>query len=182
MSLLAAGEWAERPLFYFNMDSSVVERVWRLAEPLVSEHGMEIVDIEYRREGQGNVLRFYLDRAEGGISVDELTTMSRRLGHLVELDEFVPDRYTLEVSSPGINRRLRRPEHFQRFVGKRVRVRTVGPIEGRRAFVGALVAVEDEGIRVAAGTGERFFAFADIAQANYEHDFPETQQGRPRTR
>lgn len=164
------------------MDSSVIERVWNMADPLVANHGMEIVDIEYRREGQGNVLRFYLDRAEGGVTVDELTAMSRRLGHLVELNELVPGRYTLEVSSPGINRRLRRPEHFQRFVGKRVRVRTVEPCEGRRGFVGVLMAVEGDGIRVATGGEERVFPYANIAQANYEHDFPEPAQGRPRTR
>ena len=58
-------------------------RVWQIAEPLVTEYGMEIVDIDYRREGRGSVLRFYLDRPEGGVTIDELTTMSRRLGHTI---------------------------------------------------------------------------------------------------
>jgi len=62
------------------MDSSVIGRVWRAVDPLVANEGMEIVDIDYRREGRGNVLRFYLDRPEGGVTIDELTTMSRRLG------------------------------------------------------------------------------------------------------
>jgi ribosome maturation factor RimP len=118
------------------MDSSVIGRVWRAVDPLVTDEGMEIVDIDYRREGRGNVLRFYLDRAEGGITIDELTTMSRRLGDLIEVHELVPGSYTLEVSSPGINRRLRQPDHFQRYVGKRVRVRTVEASDGRRTFVG----------------------------------------------
>jgi ribosome maturation factor RimP len=67
------------------MDSWVVERVWQIAEPLVTEYQMEIVDIDYRREGRGNVLRFYLDREEGGVTVDDLAQMSRRLGHLIEV-------------------------------------------------------------------------------------------------
>jgi ribosome maturation factor RimP len=153
------------------MDSSVVERVWRIAEPLVTEYGMEIVDIDYRREGRGNVLRFYLDRREGGVTIDELTAMSRRLGDVVEVHDVVPGRYLLEVSSPGINRRLRQPEHFRRYLGKRVRVRTIERSAGRRSYVGALRAVEDGGIVVAAADGDQFIRFDNIAQANYEHDF-----------
>jgi ribosome maturation factor RimP len=151
-----------------------------VAEPLVTDHGMEIVDIEYRREGRGNVLRFYLDRADGGVTIDELTTMSRRLGDLVEVHEAVPGRYTLEVSSPGINRRLRQPEHFRRYVGRRVRVRILEALDGRRAFVGVLQAVRDDGVVLATGEGERFVAFDNLAQANYEHDFSGPLPAKPR--
>lgn len=149
----------------------MIGRVWRAADPVVTSHGMEIVDIEYRREGRGNVLRFYLDRAEGGVTLDELSAMSRRLGDVVEVNDIVPGSYTLEVSSPGINRRLRQPDHFRRYIGERVRVRTVEPVATRRTFVGALQAVEDEGIVVEAGGAAQFIAFDNIAQANYEHDF-----------
>lgn len=153
------------------MDSSVIGRVWSITEPLVAEYGMEIVDIDYRREARGNVLRFYLDREHGGVTIDELSTMSRRLGDVVEVHDVVPGRYLLEVSSPGINRRLRQPEHFRRYIGKRVRVRTVERAEGRRQYVGALRAVEDGGVVVATDQGDTFIAFDNIAQANYEHDF-----------
>jgi ribosome maturation factor RimP len=153
------------------MDSSVIGRVWKIAEPLVTEYGMEIVDIDYRREARGSVLRFYLDRENGGVTIDELSTMSRRLGDLVEVHDVVPGRYLLEVSSPGINRRLRQPAHFRRYLGKRVRVRTVERADGRRSFVGALCAVEDTGVVVATDQGDLFIAFENIAQANYEHDY-----------
>jgi ribosome maturation factor RimP len=162
------------------MDSLVVGRVWQIAEPLVTEYGMEIVDIDYRREGRGSVLRFYLDREEGGVTLDELTAMNRRLGHLVEVHDVIPGRYLLEVSSPGINRRLRQPAHFRRYVGKRVRVRTVERSDGRRSFVGSLRAVEDGGIIIDALEGEQFIAFDNIAQANYEHDFAAEPAGRPK--
>ena len=160
------------------MDSSVVGRVWQIAEPLVTEYGMEIVDIDYRREGRGNVLRFYLDREGGGVTIDELTAMSRRLGDLVEVHDVVPSRYLLEVSSPGINRRLRQPSHFRRYLGERVRVRTVERSAGRREFVGALRAVEEGGVVIAGADGDRFIPFENIAQANYEHDFVAAPMGR----
>src|SRR5258706_14944895 len=124
------------------MDSLVMQRVWQVAEPLITDQGMEIVDIDYRREGRGHVLRFYLDREVGGVTVEELAKLSRRLGDVVDVHELVPSSYTLEVSSPGINRRLRQPTHFRRYIGKRVRVRTLERRDGRREFVGTLRAVE----------------------------------------
>lgn len=153
------------------MESAIVTRVWEIAEPLVTSEGLEIVDIDYQREGRGAVLRFYLDKVGGGVTLDELTPMSRLLGDVVEANDVIAGRYTLEVSSPGINRRLRRPHHFRDFVGKKVRVRTVEPKEGRRSFVGALRAVGDEGIDVEVDEGLRFIRFDEIAQANYEHEF-----------
>jgi ribosome maturation factor RimP len=172
------------PTFLFEMDSLVIGRVWQIAEPLVTDQGMEIVDIEYHREGQGNVLRFYLDRPEGRITIDDLALMSRRLGDLMDVHDTVPGRYTLEVSSPGINRRLRQPAHFRRFIGKRIRVRTLEPTSGRRAVVGLLHDVRADGIVLATADGERAIAFDCIAQANYEHEYaqPQPRRGRPSAR
>ena len=156
-----------------------MQRVWQVAEPLITDQGMEIVDIDYRREGRGHVLRFYLDREVGGVTVEELAKLSRRLGDVVDVHDLVPSRYTLEVSSPGINRRLRQPAHFRRYIGKRVRVRTLELRDGRRSFVGTLRAVEDRGIVIEAGEADLFVPFDDIAQANYEHEFAAVPSGRP---
>lgn len=149
------------------MNEPVAERVWEIAEPLVEHEGLEMVDVEYHRESRGMVLRLYLDRV-GGVSLDDLTRVSRQLGDLLDIHDAVPGAYTLEVSSPGINRRLRRPDHFARYIGKKVRVRTVHPVDGRRSFVGTLEAVEPEEIVVAAADQRHAIRFADIAQANYE--------------
>jgi ribosome maturation factor RimP len=158
------------------MQSSVIEQVWKITEPVVMHHGLEIIDIEYRHESHGTVLRFFLDRAEGGVSLDELAPMSRYLGDVLDVRDVVPGAYVLEVSSPGINRRLRQPNHFRRYIGKRVRIRTVAPQGGRRNFLGVLEGVEEDGVVVDDG-GSQFIRFDNIARANYEHEFDGRAKG-----
>ena len=161
------------------MDRSVVQRFWEITEPLITHEGFEIVDIEYQREGRGTVLRFYLDRnGGGGVTLDELAPMSRQLSDLLDVHDAVPGPYTLEVSSPGINRRLRQPDHFRRYIGQRIRVRTVSPLAGRRSFVGCLQQVDSEGIVLGIDTSAQFIRFDDIARANYEYSFSSGAIGR----
>lgn len=154
---------------------AMVSRIWRLAAPVVAGEAMEIVDIELRREGgrRGWVLRFYLDR-EGGPNLDDLARVSRRLSDLLDVhDVAIEGPYTLEVSSPGVNRVLKKPEHFLRFVGKKVRVRTRETIEGRRNFLGYLKGVHEDAITVSQGGREFRIQFSLIDRANYEHDWGE---------
>jgi len=169
------------------MDTSVAERVWALAEPLAQQEGLEIVDTEFRHEGHGTVLRIFVDRAGGsptepgqgtGVTLDDLSRFSRQLGDVLEVHQAVPGGYTLEASSPGINRRLRVPTQFARYIGKRVRVRAVEALGGRRMFVGDLREVRDDGIVVGDLPGEQFIRFAEIAQANYEYEFASPKSGR----
>ncbi|MEK7229860.1 MAG: ribosome maturation factor RimP [Candidatus Binatota bacterium] len=151
---------------------SAVTRVWELAAPLLVDEGMEIVDIEFRGEGGrgGRVLRVYLDK-EGGLNVDDLARVSRRLSDLLDDQVAVEGPYTLEVSSPGINRVLKKPEHFRRFIGKRVRVRTREMIEGRRSFLGLLREVREGGIVLSQQGAEFTIPLSVIEKANYEHDW-----------
>ncbi len=153
------------------MDATVT-RVWELAAPLVKGEGMEIVDIEFRHEGSrgGRVLRLYLDK-EGGPSVDDLSGVSRQLSELLDTHDAVPGAYTLEVSSPGINRPLKRPEHFARFVGKRIRVRTRDRIDGRRSFLGTLQEVLENQITLKQDGAQYKIPFSVIEKSNYEHDW-----------
>ena len=143
-----------------------------MAAPLATVQGMEIVDVEFRREGGrgGRVLRVYLDK-EGGPNMDELSRLSRELGDLLDQRDAIDGPYTLEVSSPGINRPLKRPEHFARFVGKRIRVRTRDKIEGRRAFLGILDAVVEDRITLKQDGAEFQIPFSMIEKSNYEHDW-----------
>ena len=151
---------------------AIVERVWRLAAPLAAQEGMEIIDIEFRREGgrTGRVLRLYLDK-EGGPNVDDISRVSRALSDVLDAENAIDTAYTLEVSSPGINRPLKRPEHFARFLGKRIRVRTRDMIEGRRSFLGTLSDVSNDKIVLAQDGRDYSIPFSMIEKSNYEHDW-----------
>ena len=153
------------------MDATV-GRLWELAAPLAENEGMEIVDIELRHERSrgGRVLRLYLDKA-GGPTVDDLSRVSRQLSELLDGQDVVSGAYTLEVSSPGINGPLKRPEHFARYIGKRVRIRTRDLIGGRRSFLGILQDVAGESITVAQEGTCYDIPFAAIERSNYEHDW-----------
>jgi ribosome maturation factor RimP len=133
---------------------------------------MEIVDIEFRHEGSrgGRVLRLYLDK-EGGPNVDDLSRVSRQLSELLDGEDTIDGTYTLEVSSPGINRPLKKPAHFARFVGKRIRVRTRDLIDGRRSFLGILGQVVEDSL-ILTQEGKRYqIPFSMIEKSNYDHDW-----------
>jgi len=147
-------------------------RVWQLAGPLAEGEGMEIVDIDFRHEGSrgGRVLRLYLDK-EGGPNMDDLSRVSRQLSELLDAQDTIDGAYTLEVSSPGINRPLKKPAHFARFVGKRIRVRTRDLIDGRRSFLGILGQVVEDSV-ILTQEGKRYqIPFSMIEKSNYEHDW-----------
>jgi ribosome maturation factor RimP len=163
--------------------------VWEIAEPIALELGLELVDIEYRREGRGSVLRLLIDRAHAvdaadaarGVTLDELTAVSRQVSDVLDVrDDAVPGAYTLEVSSPGINRPLTRPTHFPRFVGKRVHVQTRKGIGTRHTFRGTLTAARPDGITVTSDDAEAHdIPFDAISRANYQHEFPQVGKRRP---
>ena len=134
----------------------VAERVHDLVEPLVSGSGLELVDVEH---GPG-LLKITLDR-EGGIDLDTITEASERISDLLDVHDLVPGRYTLEVTSPGLERPLRDPKHFQRFVGTPIVIRTQPGVEGERRVQDILESADDDGIVIAG----RRLAYADIERA-----------------
>ena len=153
------------------MDATIA-RIWELATPLAHARGMEIIDIEFRREGgrAGRVLRLFLDK-EGGAILDELSQVSRELSEVLDGEDIIDEAYTLEVSSPGINRPLKRPEHFARFIGKKIRVRTRDMINGRRSFLGRLLDVSTVNIALDQDGTRCEIPFEQIEKSNYEHDW-----------
>jgi ribosome maturation factor RimP len=153
------------------MDATLT-RIWELAIPLAQAEGMEIVDIEFRHEGSrgGRVLRLYMDK-QGGPNVDDLSRVSRQLSEVLDVQDTIDGAYILEVSSPGINRPLRRPEHFSRFVGKRIRIRTRDLIDGRRSFLGILDEIAGGSVRLTQEGKQYWIPFSMIEKSNYEHDW-----------
>ena len=153
--------------------SAVAQRVWGLAEPVVTTAGLELVDVQYRPEGGRAVLRLLIDRPTGGVTIDELARVSRELGDVLDAHDAVSGRYHLECSSPGVNRPLVRPEHFRRAVGERVHVRIHEPIAGRRQFHGILEAATDDTVTVHdPDAGVVSLALGSIERASIQFDFP----------
>lgn len=154
------------------VNSEIIQRIWAQVEPIAAGDGLEVVDIEFQREGRGTTLRVYLDQAGGGgIDLESLTRFSRQAGDVLDVYDVIPGPYNLEVSSPGVNRRLRVPDQFRRYIGQRIRVRATEPIAGRRTISGTLRTVEPDGVVVMDDGREDFIPFDVIAQANHEYDF-----------
>lgn len=124
------------------MTGGVVERVKSIAIPLVTELDLELVDVEFRREAGGWILRLYIDKRDG-ITLDDCQRVSEELGDLLDVENPIHHPYNLEVSSPGLNRPLCREADFLRFAGQRARVTTSQAVEGQRRFLGVLRGCED---------------------------------------
>jgi ribosome maturation factor RimP len=123
------------------------DALMRLLEPPIEALGYELVDLEFAREGRGGVLRIYIDRG-AGITVDDCASVSHAVSQLLDTQDPIKGHYTLEVSSPGLDRILRTRAHFDRFVGERVFAELKLPLDGRRRFVGTLKSVSDDTIVV----------------------------------
>lgn len=123
------------------------EELTRLLEPTVERMGYELSDLELRLGGRDGVLRVFIDRPEG-VGLADCEAVSRQISALLDVEDPLPGHYVLEVSSPGLDRKLTKPAHFRRYVGEDVRVRLRTPLDGRRNFRGRLKAAEDEDIEV----------------------------------
>ena len=152
---------------------TIEDRARTVAEPLIAAEGLELVDVEYVREHSGWILRLFIDK-EGGVGIEDCTQASHAVETALDVEDFIPHEYQLEVSSPGLNRPLTRPKHYQRATGQKVRVKTFAPIGNppRKNFLGTLKGVGEDLITVAVdGAGDFDIALKDIAHANLEHDF-----------
>jgi len=129
------------------LQGKVEDRVERLAFPIAAECGVELVNVEFVKEGAFWYLRVYIDK-DGGVTVDDCEAVSHRLsGRLDEADP-IPQSYILEVSSPGLERALKKPADFTRFQGKLVKVCTFAPVWGKKEFLGELVGLHDDQVAI----------------------------------
>jgi len=142
-----------------------------LIRPVIEGAGLELVDVAFRRESGTRVLRVVVDR-DGGVDVDTIAELAEKVSRRLDVEGFAPGPYALEVSSPGIERTLKRPRDFERRVGDMVKVRTTVPIDGRTTVTGALVSADDDGIVIAVVGGEELrVRHADIAAARTVADW-----------
>ena len=150
-----------------------------LVRPVVEGAGLELVDVAFRRESGRRVLSVVVDR-DGGVDLDTIAELAEKVSRRLDVEGFAPGPYALEVSSPGIERPLKRPRDFERQVGKMVKVKTIAPVDGRTNVTGELVAADDEGIVVAADGGELRIRRADIASARTVVDWDAELKGSTR--
>lgn len=125
------------------MSKSVVKRVEQLAEPIMAEFGFELVDVEYLKEGAHWYLRVYIDK-EGGVDIDDCAAVSYKLSDNLDKENIIPQAYMLEVSSPGIERPLKKKEDYEKYKGELVSVYTEEPYQGYKQFTGYLKGLHDE--------------------------------------
>ena len=145
-------------------EEELIAEIWKLLQPVIAAQGMEILEIEYRRESVGWVLRIFLD-SERGISVEDCAEISRIAGDLLDVADLIQVPYNLEVSSPGIDRPLRKLEHFQKHIGNIIEVRTISPIQNRRNFKGELKEASFEGIIIECEAGSYSIPMSLIERA-----------------
>lgn len=148
----------------------VIETIMRLLDPILDGRGLELVDVEYAGGGRGKILRIFIDK-ENGVTIEDCADISRELGVLLDMHDVIPYSYTLEVSSPGLNRALKNSRDFIRFKGKKIKIKTKESLYQRRVFIGHLIDFCDDIASIEIGDQTFHIPFYDIEKANLELEF-----------
>jgi ribosome maturation factor RimP len=173
-----------------------IDDLWRLCEPPIQGVGLELVELSWNREPEGWVLRVFIDRPEGPklpgasagdapvfeplyVSHEDCERVSRDLSATLDVADSIHHAYRLEVSSPGIDRPLRRECDFNRFAGQQVKIRTTDPVEGRRNFSGVLLGAQDGQVQIDCEGRSYQLSIANIVHANLVPDWDAEFHRRP---
>ena len=163
------------PIFFWRFDRPgrrvTNEQLGELLAPLVAGLGLEFVGIEFSPSRGSSLLRVYIDAHERPVTLDDCERTSREISALLDVNDPIEGRYTLEVSSPGLDRPLFTAQQFARFIGSQVRMSTALPLAGRRRFQGAILGVDDEGVRLDQDGTEVVIAHGNIAKAKLVPDY-----------
>lgn len=142
--------------------SSVAERLWDRIDPYVSAEGVELDDVEIL--GGGQVVRIVVDRSDP-LGVDVIADLSRGISRIIDDEDPISSSYTLEVSSPGLERKLTRPRHYQKSLGREVKVKTHAEVAGSKTHRGELTSCDDDGFTIVVDGIDRNIAYGDVASA-----------------
>jgi ribosome maturation factor RimP len=148
-------------------EERLAEVVRALIEPVVVYAGMELIDVEYGREPSGKVLRLTIDKPDG-VTINDCSDISRLVGDLLDAKDSLPGSYNLEVSSPGINRPLKKKEDFDRFTGQKVLIKTKKLIDGRKNFKGILHGTREDFIVISSEKTILNIPFDQVAKARLD--------------
>ena len=152
------------------MAETVIKKVEAVVLPVLEELGLELVEVQYKREQSGWVMRLIIDK-QGGVSLDDCVAVSREVGQLLDIEDFIEQSYNLEVSSPGLERPLKSIAEFQHFAGRMARIKTKEPIGGEHVFIGRIKKTEGESIVLDLDRREVTIQFPQVAKARLEVEF-----------
>ncbi len=161
------------------MAKNLVAEFEALLEPLASSHGMEVIAVEVLGQGGSPVVRVYLDR-EGGVDIDAICSANNWISDALDAADLIPSHYTLEVSSPGIERPLTKRSHWERFTGHDATVKTSLPIDGRKSFTGRIDGLDGDDVVLSAESGIVRIPLGTIKKANLKVDFGSIEEGKTR--
>ncbi len=155
--------------FKKTMNSEAVQtQVEEIITPLLANDAVEVVDVTCQREGGRWVLRVFIDKPDG-VNLDDCAHVSRKIGDIIDIEEIIPHRYVLEVSSPGLNRVLKKETDFQKFSGKKVKLKIREAKKGRKNFKGRIVQCEDGILEFESTQGDLYsFSLTNIEKARLE--------------
>lgn len=140
-----------------------------LLQPILERLHFDLWDVEYVKEGADYYLRAYIDK-EGGITIDDCVDVSRELSDLLDAQDFIEDAYILEVSSPGLGRKLKKDKEFERSIGRKVDLKTFKPVDGVKEFTGILKAYDSNSITIEENGTEKQFARKELANVKLSID------------
>lgn len=147
-----------------NGTDRIIAAIEAYAEPVLRELGLELVEVQYRQESHGWVVRFFVDR-EGGVTLDDCATVSRAISTWLDVEDLIEHAYHLEVSSPGLERPLKKVEDFKRFAGRNARIKIKEPRDGQRVFTGILGEIQDNEFTLIVDEQPINIGFEEIAKA-----------------
>jgi ribosome maturation factor RimP len=169
-------EWAKAHFFVgstflVTMPGLVASKIEEIAQRVVESEGMELVEVEVKGGGNQRMVRISIDKPEGVTHAD-CELVSQQVGTILDVEDVVPGgRYTLEVSSPGVERKLLKPRDYERFQGKKVKVTLRDPIDGRRHWEGTLAGFRDSTVTLQAAEKTIQFPFEQIQKANLKFEW-----------
>jgi ribosome maturation factor RimP len=149
--------------------ADMAEQIRQLLEPILESLGLSLWDMEFQKQGPKWLLRVYIDRETPGVTLNDCEAVSRDLSTVLDVEDIIPHAYTLEVSSPGLDRTLSKPEHYVRFSGSAVKVKTYQQINGQKVFHGRLLGLAGDIVKLELETGTIMeIPLRDIAKTSLE--------------
>lgn len=185
-------QWAEAHFFIALLGTRSVatksvakmdrlERIREVAERVATSEGLELVEVEYLGRSPSAILRIFLDKP-GGISIGDCQNVSQQVGAILDVEDLIDRSYTLEVSSPGLDRKLLKPADYQRFAGRLVKIVLQGPRQGPRRFRGRLLGMVDGKVQVDTGDGQVVqLEYSEIEKANLVVEFGKAEKPNRRS-